>query len=431
LALSFNSMVHDIKASQEVIESQNTALKHEQSRLRASLESLNVGFIITDDNNKLLMINRSARDILSHEVDENGDVKKAPLDLKEGVSTIDDLNKRLSPAVDVQEKMTALGRYGMPVEIREVDYKDRILYVYLAPIMEYSAGSVPSQLGTAILISDITEDKVAERSKDEFFSIASHELRTPLTAIRGNTSLIQQYFADSLKDESLKDMIGDIHESSTRLIDIVNDFLDLSRLEQGKVNLKLEEFSLEPIIENIVYEMRIVLQEKKLYLKFDKMTLDSLPKVLADKDRTKQIIYNLVGNATKFTEKGGISISAKVQGDKIKVLVDDTGRGIPLQSQKLLFHKFQQATSSLLTRDTTRGTGLGLYISKMLVEKMSGKINLEHSVEGQGSTFSFTLPIATAERKQKALSQETTAQTDIKTGLTKTEAADSSGPVAK
>ena len=115
---------------------------------------------------------------------------------------------------------------------------------------------------------------------------------------------------------------------------------------------------------------------------------------MTDADRVKQVIYNFIGNAMKFTTHGSITISSEVKGRQLKVLITDTGSGIPLDRQHLLFHKFQQASNNILTRDTTRGTGLGLYISKLLVEKMHGKIRLEHSEEGKGSTFSFTLPLA-------------------------------------
>jgi len=228
--------------------------------------------------------------------------------------------------------------------------------------------------------------------------------------------MIMDYYSEQLKDPSLKEMIGDIKLSSERLIEIVNDFLDLSRLEQGKIMFKPEEFSLEEVVESVVYEMKAVLAQKNLHLTFDRMTLDSMPKVWADKNRVKQIVYNLVGNASKFTEKGGISINAAHEGDHIKVLITDTGRGIPEDGQKLLFRKFQQASNSILTRDTTRGTGLGLYISKMLIENMGGKINLENSELDKGSTFSFTLPTATNELKSKQAKQNTN-ETNTVSGL--------------
>jgi len=206
--------------------------------------------------------------------------------------------------------------------------------------------------------------------------------------------MIMQYFPDIMKDTNLKEMIYDMHESSVRLIDIVNDFLDVSRIEQGKIVFSYEPVNLQELIEKVMYEMKVVMQEKHLYLKFDSMTLGSLPPVWADKNRAKQVIYNLVGNSLKFTDQGGINIEAKLEKQFIKVSVKDTGRGIEAASRKLLFHKFQQAISDPLTRDTTRGTGLGLYISKRIIENMGGDIYLEQTEVNKGSTFSFTLPIA-------------------------------------
>src|ERR1039458_5813880 len=193
-------------------------------------------------------------------------------------------------------------------------------------------------------------------------------------------------------------MVEDMHTSSIRLIEIVNDFLDVSRLEQSKVNFTYVSVDIDKIIESVAYEMNALLKEKNIYLKVDELTLDTLPPVWADENRLKQVVYNLVGNSAKFTEKdGSITISATLSPDKdfVKVLVTDTGHGMSQDSQKLLFHKFQQASSSLITRDTTRGTGLGLYISKMIIESMGGVIKLEHSEEGKGSVFSFTVPVAT------------------------------------
>jgi len=275
-------------------------------------------------------------------------------------------------------------------------------------------------IGWVVLIEDTTEATIQERSKDEFFSIASHELRTPLTSIKGNASMIMDFYKDALKDPQLKEMVDDIHTSAERLIEIVNDFLDLSRLEQGKMSFAYVPTSLDKVIEGVTYEMKVVLNEKKIYLKTDKLTLNSLPLVWADENRLKQVIYNLIGNAAKFTDEGGISITTSLSDDKtlIKVILTDTGRGMTEESQQLLFHKFQQASSSLLTRDTTRGTGLGLYISKMIVESMGGKIALESSVVDKGSVFSFTVPVATNEQLSSTTS--TVGKVDSTTGLTVT-----------
>src|SRR4030042_3337239 len=119
-----------------------------------------------------------------------------------------------------------------------------------------------------MVMEDISERKAIERSRDEFFSIASHELRTPLTAIRGNTSMILEYYGDALKDEQLKGMVMDIHESSIRLISIVNDFLETSRLEQGRIPFKNEPFDAPTLIEAVLKEYDVTGSRRKLYLRY-------------------------------------------------------------------------------------------------------------------------------------------------------------------
>jgi len=227
--------------------------------------------------------------------------------------------------------------------------------------------------------------------------------------------MMLSYYNDTLKDPSLHEMVEDIHTSSVRLIEIVNDFLDTSRLEQGKIQFKLQAFAVDKIIEQVAYEMTAVLKQKKLsfHTQYTTKTLGGLPLVYADPDRTKQIIYNLVGNAAKFTDSGQITLSTQTEGKFLKISVHDTGRGISPEGQKLLFHKFQQAGDSLLTRDTTRGTGLGLYISKLLVQGMGGQINLEKSSRS-GTTFFFTLPLATNQGVAAAPSSPSDATREAK-----------------
>jgi signal transduction histidine kinase len=264
------------------------------------------------------------------------------------------------------------------------------LHIFIAPIVTMGNKNF-SVIGNVMLVENITEQKLLERSKDEFFSIASHELRTPLTAIRGNTSMIMDYYQNELKDPQVKEMVSDVHESSIRLISIVNDFLDMSRLELGKIEFKKDSLDLSKLIPEVIKEYQVTGSRKGVSIVFK--DAGKVPSAVGDEDRFKQVLINLIGNGLKFTEKGEIAISLKVEGNSVKVLVSDTGMGISEENQKLLFRKFQQAESNIITRDTTRGTGLGLYISKMMVEKMGGQIKLEESAVGKGTTFSFTLPI--------------------------------------
>jgi signal transduction histidine kinase len=229
--------------------------------------------------------------------------------------------------------------------------------------------------------------------KDEFFSVASHDLRTPLTAIKGNSQLAKQMYAEN--NPGLGEMLDDIHSSSERLIRIVTNFLDAARLEQGKLPLKFEAFDIQAVVDEVVDELHGLAVEKSMYIKAD------LPKhhntVYADKDRLKQVIYNLVGNAIKYTDEGGITISSKSDEKKLTISIVDTGRGISEEGKKLLFNRFRQTKGE----DASHGSGLGLYIAKMLLQNMGGSVWLDSSIEDRGTTICFNVPIATTAQQEK------------------------------
>ena len=377
-------------------------LHEEQAKLRASIEGLPLGFALFDPDQQIIVQNTALQHICGH---------------KHTALTLDHLES-LFGNVDLRQSLTSVLQTGTSKDIPEAGMASKVLRLFMAPV-KITEGSKESVIGTVLLVQDITEEKVLARSKDEFFSIASHELRTPLTAIKGNASMMIDYYKELLdKDDSFREMVFDIHSSSSRLIEIVNDFLDASRIEQGKMTFHFEPVALDKVIESVFYEMRAVLREKNISLTADTNTLDKLPKLWADRDRIMQILYNLIGNAVKFTEHGGVTLSTKQEGDELVMRVTDTGRGVPVENQKLLFRKFQQAGNSLLTRDTTRGTGLGLYISRMLAESMHGKLELEHSEEGKGSTFLLRLPIAT-EQQLTSVTTSPGDSVDTATGLSK------------
>jgi len=386
-----------LTAQKEVVEKEVEArtkeLQNEEATLKTLVDSMPVGvYMASAPDGKPVLMNEIGVQIL-------------------GRNLMEDTNKdNLAEKYDnIKENGTPYPSSELPLNItlatRKRVLKDDIislrpdgsrayLRIVSAPIIN-SDGSMPYVVA---IFEDITKERDMERSRDEFFSIASHELRTPLTAIRGNTSMIKQYYADSLKDPELKEMIDDIHESSIRLIDIVNDFLDTSRLEQRKVKFEAEELNLAEVAKNVIKEYSLTGLKQKVHLRIEEPKPD-LPNVWADKDRTKQIIINLVGNALKFTLDGSITISFEKDGDFVKTYVKDTGAGMDEDAQAKLFRKFEQTNKKILTRDSVQGTGLGLYISKMIVEQMGGHIKLESSKLGQGTVFSFTLPITKPEVK--------------------------------
>jgi PAS domain S-box-containing protein len=247
--------------------------------------------------------------------------------------------------------------------------------------------------GAIIVFRDITKERELERAKEEFFSIASHELRTPLTAIRGNAAMIKDYYSEVLKDPELKEMIEDIHHGSIRLIELVNDFLDSSRLEQGRMTFHIDDIDLIPVVQSALEDLKSVASDKQLTLHLDAAPGTRLM-VNADPDRVKQIIINFVGNALKFTERGGVKVMPYEENGRAVVNIIDTGVGIDPEKQKLLFQKFQQAGKSTMTGDVTKGSGLGLYISKLLARGMGGDVYLVESALGRGSTFRLILRAA-------------------------------------
>ena len=388
LAAAFDEMSGKLKRSYEGLEEkvhQRTRdLAEAKARDEAILASIGDGVLVTNQNGIVLLINAvgegitgfSDKELVGHHYSKLKFIRE----------------KDKSPTRDfIKEAITSGKITGMENHVLLVrkDKKEIAVADSAAPVKDVGNKII----GAVVVFRDVTKEREIDRMKDEFLNIAAHELRTPLTAIRWSTSLIMQRFEKSLKDEKVKGMIEDMHASSLRLTEIVNDFLDVSKLEAGRIEFKKEALDMKGIIKKSLEGIKIVADKKGLYLKLEE-SREALPKVFADKDRFEQIIVNLLGNAIKFTEKGGVSVAVIKEGGFLKVWVKDTGVGIAKDSQRLLFQKFQQSPKGSYTRDATKGTGLGLYISKLLVEGMGGKIYLEKSEESKGSTFAFTLPVA-------------------------------------
>lgn len=367
------------KESKKIIEDTVTErtrlLWEEKARMFASINSLHMGFIIADKKGKIILKNPAVAEILK---------------IADKSITMPSLAKELSSNLDLISKCQDVLKSKMSYEKDDIYYKDKFLSIFITPI---EVGEEKNEvIGYVLLIEDVTPEKQLIRAKDEFFAVASHELRTPLTAIRGNTSLIQEYFADKIKDKDLKEMIDDMHTSSVRLINIVNDFLDASRLEQGRVELKKEEVDVVSVMRGAISELEEFAKQKGLSLKLEEPPPGDY-KVLADNARVAQIAVNLLGNSIAYTKAGGATVNFVKNDGVVKVIVADSGIGISPANRRLLFKKFQQAGERVLARDVTKGTGMGLYISKLLTEAMGGKIYLENSELGKGSTFVFELPI--------------------------------------
>lgn len=377
------ALLEEVKAgkekAEELVELRTEQLREEQARLLASINSLSIGFVIADSAHHILLQNPALARIL---------------ELTETPDSVSDLTRALSSAIppfDPKELCDASLKQWAPVERTDISFGKKYLRFMCAPIFP---GGKPSRnvIGFVMLIEDETEAKVAQRSREEFFTIASHELRTPLTAIQGNAGMLVSSYQDKLPKD-VQEMLADINVSSKRLVQIVNDFLEVSRLEQGKIEWKREDFDVMEVVAESVRNLRELAQERGLALNVIPPA-GALPHVRADKIRVEQVLDNLIGNALKFTRQGSTTVSAEAADGFVLVRVTDTGVGISPHNQSLLFRKFQQAGEDMLARDVSQSTGLGLYISRLIVEAMGGSIALEKSEPGKGSVFTFTLPVA-------------------------------------
>jgi PAS domain S-box-containing protein len=348
----------------------------EKARLLASINSFPYGFLVTDRDDNVALANNTLGSIFN---------------IKRTEWHLNDLRDLLGTEVSFLKFYGLVKTSKKPYLMRDIDLERKFLEIYIAPIFLSPLSN--ETIGNVILVTDITEQKIIERSKDEFFSIASHELRTPLTAIRGNAELIKKHYDSKVNDKNFSEMVEDIGTSSVRLIALVNEFLNTSRLEQGKMQFKMTEFSMPELINEVIKQLQPNADAKSLYIKCVPCTTE-LPNVIADRDKTREILINLISNGLTYTDRGGVVVTASVVDKSIKVSVEDSGKGMSPQSQNLLFRKFQQASTNIYTRDAARSSGLGLYIAKLMVENMRGTIYLERSEVGVGSTFTFTLPTA-------------------------------------
>lgn len=226
-----------------------------------------------------------------------------------------------------------------------------------------------------------------DRMKDMFISMASHELRSPLTAIKGNIEFLKEKQIETSADEESRYFLENINISVNRLDDLVGDMLDVSRIEGNRIPMKLALVDPKDIIENSLREMEPYATKKGLELSLVSYEPGSIS---IDSDRLKQILVNLIGNAIKYTQKGSVYVSTKIKNKEYLITVADTGFGISSEDQKKLFLKFSRIQNEK-TR-TIKGTGLGLWITQELAQKMNARISVE-SIEGVGSHFTISFPL--------------------------------------
>jgi GAF domain-containing protein len=358
--------------------------QEEASRSQAILEAVADGVLVTGSNNRITFINPSAETILNLEA---GRVLGQSLDVFGGLfgksagtwmQTIRDWSD--SPGIYQQGDTYA----------EQIDLENgRIILVHLAPVIFQN-----DFLGTVSIFRDITHEVEVDRLKSEFVATVSHELRTPMTSIRGYTDVLLMGAAGAL-NENQTHFLNIVKNNTERLNILVNDLLDVSRIESGRVTLSPQALDMREVAEDVMSDILRRSQEENKPMALSLDAPKKLPRVYGDIERVRQVLGNLIDNAYHYTPENGtiiVRIHSLNGGGEVQVDVKDNGVGVPLEDQDRIFERFYRGENPLVL--TTPGTGLGLSIVKQIVEMHKGRIWMKSTgIPGEGSTFSFTLPV--------------------------------------
>jgi len=371
LAEEFNQMAHQLGRYHEMNIEQIISEKNTGEAILASIED---GLVVFDTKLKVTAINPAARRLLDLEFTENSPLQCMGILPDPQVCELirKTVETGAQPAVPDEQRIIVL---------QKGDASRHYLFSVTA-----IRGRDRSLSGIVLLLRDVTRLKEVERLKSEFVMAASHELRTPLTSLGMSVDLLLEHASQGLADKD-RDLLQVAHEEVHRMKALVNDLLDLSKIEAGRIELEFESVPVPTLFEHVKTVFKNQMDMKDVSLTSE-LTGD-MPKVRADANKVAWVLTNLISNALRYVSKGGhISLMAHRIGPHVHLSVRDDGPGIPPEYQSKIFQKFVQVKGQ-----EAGGTGLGLAICKEIVRAHGGAIWVESSA-GRGSTFAFTLPVA-------------------------------------
>lgn len=343
----------------------------EWSKNQAILEGIADGVIVFDGEGKAIVANPAIGRVLSMPSDS---IVGSDIQSLMGENVAEEDQEMIIGLLVEQEPNRSSVKF---------EWGAKTLSVSFAPVR-----TTPGQVtGTVAVFRDFTHEAEIDRMRSDFVSIVSHELRTPLTSIKGYIDLVLMGAAGTISAQQ-ESFLQIAKSNADRLHVLVSDLLDLSRIESGRVELDIQVVSLPAVIDQVVSSLQKEFGDRDLTLTVD-VPVD-LPEVLGDPGRISQILMNLLSNAYKYTQEGGVTLQARLDGNALQVDVLDTGVGISTGDREKLFTPFFRAEDSVVRQQT--GTGLGLSITKLLIARHGGKLWVE-SEPGVGSKFSFTLPL--------------------------------------
>jgi signal transduction histidine kinase len=350
---------------------------NERKRLRTIVEQLPVGIVITDRDGEVVLTNKKVSSILGIDV---------PIGFNAGSGVLINTVHKGLPLQPGQSPLARVLKSEQPVISDELMFsKGDGKKVYIqnsAAVIKSDDGDV---IAAASIINDVTQQKLLEERKDDFINMASHELKTPITSMKLYLDSLKKYLEKSSDERSLK-TLGSIRNQTDRLQRIVNDLLDVSRLQTGKLTFNMEEFQLDRLIEEAIESLQP--NSKNQNIQFAQKSPLSIH---GDKFRIYQALTNIITNAIKYSaENTDIIVKMENLGEIVQISVQDFGIGIGEEEQSKIFDRLYQLNDD--KEKTFPGFGMGLYISKEIIKRHNGEISVK-SVKDQGSTFYITLPV--------------------------------------
>ena len=366
MLFSAKKRVEELENSIEQLTKEIAELNKQNTTAQAILASMVEGVIAVDKETRITSVNQGIEGIFG--------VKRADINGKIFLEAIrnNDISNLINEVLKDKKFISAELTLVWPVQ--------KIFQVNATPLFEN--GNIS---GCLLVIHDITEMRRLETVRRDFVANVSHELKTPLTSIMG---FVETLLEGALDDkENSRAFLKIIQDHATRLNNLVNDLLSLSHLESKEMALEKKSFNLRQQVEEVILGFSSQLRKKNIHIKNE---LPANTIILADKDRMDQVFTNLIDNAIKFNkENGAIRIYSEISADKKRIIVDDTGMGIPEKDIKRIFERFYRVDKAR-SRELG-GTGLGLSIVKHIIELHGGSVGAE-SIEGAGSKFYFSLP---------------------------------------
>lgn len=355
-----------------ILEDVEEALKiaeEEKDKTLSIITNFTDGLLIFDPGNKVSLINPRAEEFFH--------IKAVQIIGKHILEFVE--IPRLEPLTNI------LGKEIKGIFRKELALEENlILEISSIPIIREE-----EKLGSLVILHDITREKTIERIKTEFVSISAHQLRTPLSAVKWTLRMLLDGDLGKITLEQ-KEILGKTYKSNERMINLINDLLNVTRIEEGRYLYKPTIHQIEEITQSVINSYQEKIKRKKIKFEFKK-SKEKLPKIKVDLEKIRLAIENLIDNALRYTLTGGkIRVSLKSNKEEITFEIKDTGLGIPKRQHNRVFSKFFRAANVIRTE--TEGTGLGLFITKNIIEAHGGKIWFK-SEEGKGATFYFALPL--------------------------------------